>query len=166
MKMLRQTRDLLSDCDAYIFRRTPDGDEIHKTYSRTWMILKPSGLLLLKIGLKGSIIAVLGENRYEWAVAGTAIINGVGVSVPIDKLLPAFEVESLLDRGEVDAYIFSPKFMKDAADIATRNNWIKYFICMDISMLRVINPMTRGSLTCRILFHGENRDRRRGTDLM
>ncbi|MDD2392742.1 MAG: AMP-binding protein [Eubacteriales bacterium] len=133
IEMLRQTRDLYPDLDAYIFRRTPDGDEIHKTYSRYLDDIEAFGTSLLKIGLKGSHIAVLGENRYEWAVAGTAIINGVGVSVPIDKLLPAFEVESLLDRGEVDAYIFSPKFMKDAADIATRNNRIKYFICMDIS---------------------------------
>ncbi len=140
IEMLRQTTEMYGDIDAYIFRRTPDGEEIHKKYREYLRDIEYLGTALLRLGLKGSHIAVLGENRYEWAIASMASINGVGVSVPIDKLLPANEVETLLIRGEADAYIFSPKFYRDAADIATRNKSIRHFICM--SMADVTEPRT------------------------
>jgi long-chain acyl-CoA synthetase len=132
IEMLRQSVDLYGDIDAYIYRKTPEGEEIHKTYRQYLADVEAFGTAMMKLGLKGRHIAVLGENRYEWAVTSTATVSGVGVSVPIDKLLPANEVENLLVRGEVYAYVFSPKFYKDASDIATRNKDIAYFICMNM----------------------------------
>lgn len=133
IEMIRQTVEMYESVDAYIFRRNPNGEEIHKTYGQYLKDIEAMGTALLLLEAKGQHIAILGENRYEWAVANTAVINGVGIAVPLDKLLPANEVENLLTRGEADIYIFSPKFYKDAADIATRNQRIKYFICMDNS---------------------------------
>ena len=90
----------------------------------------------MQLGARDNHIAVLGENRYEWAIAHTAVTNGVGISVPLDKLLPANEVENLLERGETEIYIFSPKFYQDTVDISTRNRRIRYFICMDLSEVK------------------------------
>ncbi len=136
IEMLRQTVDLYGSTDAYIYRKNPNGDEIRKTYQQYLNDIEYFGTSLIKIGGSNLHIAVLGENRYEWAVAHTAITNGVGVSVPLDKLLPANEVENLLERGEVDIYVFSPKFYADTVDISTRNKRIKYFICMDMSEVK------------------------------
>lgn len=140
IEMIRQTVDLYGDIDAYIYRKSPDSEEIHKTYKQYLADIEIFGTAMMNLGLKGKHIAVLGENRYEWAVTSTATVSGVGVSVPIDKLLPANEVENLLIRGEVDTYVFSPKFYKDTADIATRNKAIRFFICMN--MADVTEPKT------------------------
>ncbi len=130
IEMIRQTVEKNSQTDAYLFRRTPEGEVVNKTYQNYLDDIESFGTALIGLGLSGNHIAVLGENRYEWAIAHTAVTNGVGVSVPLDKLLPANEVENLLIRGEVKAYVFSPKFYADALVIATRNNDIEYFICM------------------------------------
>lgn len=140
IEMLEQTCEMYPETDAYIFRRNPEGEEILKKYSEYLDDIKAFGTALMGLGLSGTHVAVLGENRYEWAVAGTAVVNGVGISVPIDKLLPSAEVENLLGRGEASAYIFSPKFIRDALDIAARNDKIKYFICMDMSDTGGITP--------------------------
>ncbi|MHB1483396.1 MAG: AMP-dependent synthetase/ligase [Saccharofermentanales bacterium] len=131
IEMIRQTVNLYGDIDAYIYHKVPDGEEFHKTYKQYLKDIEAFGTALLQLGTKNSHIAVLGENRYEWAIAHTAATNGVGVSVPLDKLLPPNEIENLLERGEADVYIFSPKYYKDAADIATRNTRIRHFICMN-----------------------------------
>lgn len=135
IQMIRQTCEAHGEIDSYIFRRTPTGGEIHKTYNEYLSDIEAFGTALLDLKLAGEHIAVLGENSYEWAVAATAIINGVGVSIPIDKLLPSTEVESLLQRGEATAYVFSPKFYEDAVEITKKNKKIKYFICMDMSQI-------------------------------
>lgn len=130
IEMIRQTVEKNSGTDAYLFRRSPDSEVINKTYQNYIDDIEAFGTALVGLGLSGKHVAVLGENRYEWAIAHTAITNGVGVSVPLDKLLPANEVENLLIRGEAKAYVFSPKFYSDALDIASRNKDIEYFICM------------------------------------
>lgn len=131
IEMLRQTAEVHGDKDAYIFRKTPESEEIFITYNQYIKDIESLGTALLGMGLSGQHIAVLGENRYEWAIAHTAITNGVGVSVPLDKLLPSNEVESLLLRGEAKAYIFSPKFYAETLDISSRNDKIEHFICMN-----------------------------------
>lgn len=136
IEMIRQTVSLYGDNDVYLYRKNPAGEEIHKTYRQYLKDIESFGTALLALGVAGKHIAVLGENRYEWAVAYTAATNGVGISVPLDKLLPANEVESLLERGEADVYIFSPKNYKDTLDISTRNQRIAYFICMDASEIK------------------------------
>ncbi len=136
IEMIRQTAALYGEKDAYIYRKNPGGEEIHKTYRQYLKDIECFGTALLQLDASGQHIAVLGENRYEWAVAHSAITNGVGVSVPLDKLLPANEVENLLERGEADIYIFSPKFYQDTVDISTRNQRIRYFICMDLSEVK------------------------------
>lgn len=136
IEMLRQTVEVHGDKDAYIFRKTPESEEIFITYKQYVKDIESLGTALLGMGLSGQHVAVLGENRYEWAIAHTAITNGVGVSVPLDKLLPANEVESLLLRGEAMAYIFSPKFYAETLDISSRNDKIKHFICMNAADIK------------------------------
>lgn len=68
------------------------------------------GTALHDLGLKDSFISVFAENRYEWGVAYFSIINGTGVGVPLDKYLPANEVENLVSRGRVEA-IFTARII-------------------------------------------------------
>jgi long-chain acyl-CoA synthetase len=89
------------------------------------------GTALVSLGLKGSHIAIIGENRYEWAVSYFSIINGTGVAVPLDKYLPKNEVINLIERGKVAAIFYSPSYQEMMEDLSQTNDNIKYYICME-----------------------------------
>jgi long-chain acyl-CoA synthetase len=90
------------------------------------------GAALVSLGLRGSFIAVMGENRYEWCASYLAITNHTGVVVPLDKELPVMEKGNLLQRSGSAALIFSGKYAKDMLVIKNSDTSVKYFINMDI----------------------------------
>ena len=89
------------------------------------------GTALLNLGLKNGRVAIISENRYEWAVSYMAVVNGTGVIVPLDKELPENEIESLLTRSKADAVIFSANCREHIISISKRVDFIKYYIDMD-----------------------------------
>lgn len=68
------------------------------------------GTALIRLGLKGKRIAVMSENRYEWALSYLAVVCGTGIIVPLDKALPENEIQSLIERSEVEAICYSKKY--------------------------------------------------------
>ncbi len=131
IQMLRQSVELWGDKDAYMFRRSPDGPVESRTYRRFLTDIEALGTGLVDLGLQGSRIAVIGENRYEWAVSHSAVVNGVGVSVPLDRMLPENEVANLLVRGDAEAILYAPSFHDMMLSIAQQNQRIRFFLCMD-----------------------------------
>lgn len=93
--------------------------------------LKYLGTSLIDLGLEGKNIAIIGKNRYEWALSYVSILNGVGVAVPLDKGLPDQEIESLLARSHAEAVIFEKEYMEVMKHISSNNNQIKHFVCMN-----------------------------------
>jgi len=91
------------------------------------------GTKLIDLGLKDKKIAVISENRYEWGVAYLSVVCGTGIVVPLDKSLPENEINSLIERSEVDAIIYSKRYddimnrIKDEGSLR-----LKYFISMDL----------------------------------
>lgn len=90
------------------------------------------GTALINLGLKGEKIAVIGENRYEWAISYLAVICGTGIVVPLDRMLPENEIESCLKRGEVTAVIYSDRVKDEIMNISEKLDNVKYFIGMDL----------------------------------
>ncbi len=131
IEMLRQSVGLWGDTNAYMFRRTPDGPVETRTYRQFLADVESLGTGLLGLGLAGNRVAVIGENRYEWAVSHTAVVNGVGVSVPLDKALPENEVATLLVRGDAEAVLYAPNFHEMMVRVAQKNQRIRHFLCMD-----------------------------------
>ena len=92
------------------------------------------GTQLIKMGLLGKRIAVISENRYEWAVAYLATACGVGVVVPLDKSLPANEIESLIIRSGAEAIFYSKKYNEIMQDIKQRKTTdLRYYVSMDLT---------------------------------
>lgn len=60
------------------------------------------GTKLTEMGLSGKRIAVMGQGCYEWIVTYLAVMNGVGIIVPIDKELSGPEIENLLRTADCD----------------------------------------------------------------
>lgn len=113
------------------FRYKENRKIIEKSYIDFASEVECFGTALCTSDLKGKRIAIIAENRYEWAVSYLAIVNGGSIAVPLDKHLPESEIKGLLDRSEAEAIIFSKKYKEYMESIATTNTKIKYFICMD-----------------------------------
>ena len=129
--MLNQTEEMYKDRLAYKLK-TEEGKYKVITHKEFRQQIKELGTGLIDLGLKDERIAVISENRYEWSLAYLAIATGTGVVVPLDKSLPANEIESLMMRSEVKAIFYSKKYDEIMEDIRQRGTTqVKYFISMD-----------------------------------
>lgn len=121
--------------DEIAFKYKVGKDEIKTiTYKEFIDDVNGLGTQLIKMGLLGKRIAVISENRYEWTVAYLATACGVGVVVPLDKSLPANELESLIIRSGVEAIFYSKKYDEIMQDIKQRKTTdLRYYISMDLT---------------------------------
>lgn len=117
--------------DAFIFHDKPNGLEIRKSYLAFQEDINALGTALLSIGAQGTHIVVIGNNSYKWAVAHNAIINGTGVSIPLDKQLAEPEIKSLTKRGKAEYFFFDAAHLKETLAVAEENLEIRKFIFMD-----------------------------------
>ncbi len=94
------------------------------------------GTYFIKKGLENKKIAVIGENRYEWAITYLATVCGVGTIVPMDKEIPENEIQYIIDFAEVDAIVFSEKVRKKNESVF--ENFPGFKINMDLDMKNII----------------------------
>ena len=131
--MLKKSGEQFGDRPAYIYKTEVEGKFRVITHKEFREEVDCLGTALINLGLKDKRIAVISENRYEWGMAYLATVCGTGVVVPLDKSLPENEIESLINRSEVEAIFYSKKY----DDVMNRLNEegstkIKYFISMDL----------------------------------
>lgn len=129
--MLNKTRELYVDRPGYKIKL---GEENYKTYTHSEIrdMVNYLGTALISLGLKNKRIAVIGENRYEWELAYLSIVCGTGIVVPLDKSLPANELEELIERSEVEAIFYSRKYEEIVEKIKySEKNKLKHLISMD-----------------------------------
>lgn len=118
--------------NAFIIKNKDKKTYTNITYQRLQNEINQLGTALLKIGLKGKRIAIIGKNRYEWAVSYYAIVNGLGIVIPLDKGLPKEEIELSLRRSKADAIIFEDKYLDIIKEIVANGNInLSKCICMD-----------------------------------
>ena len=132
-EMLQKTGEKFGDRPAYIFKTEVEGKFREISHKQFRDEINSLGTALINLGLKDKRIAVISENRYEWGVAYFAVVTGTGVVVPLDKALPANEIENLMIRSEVEAIFYSKKYdeiMNSIKEKQTTN--VKYFISMDL----------------------------------
>ena len=101
------------------------------TYQKLLEDINFFGTKMFDLGLKGKRVAIVGRNRYEWAVAHLANLFGSMVSVPLDKELQVDELESCLVRSKADVVIFDEKYIDNIEEIKQRGNSnLQEYICM------------------------------------
>lgn len=120
-----------ADKNAFLIKNAPGGTYIPIKFSQLKKDIDELGTALMDLGLTGKKIAVIGENRYEWVVTYFAVVNGVGVIVPLDRELPAQEVHNLLERSEVSAVIYSSKVGSVVEEAIQGVESIEFVINMD-----------------------------------
>ena len=129
--MLNKTRELYGDKPGY---KIKIGKGQYKTYTHNEIrdMINYLGTALINLGLKGKRIGVIGENRYEWELAYLSVVCGVGIVVPMDKSLPANELEEVIERSEVEAIFYSKKYEEIIKKIKySEKNKLKHLISMD-----------------------------------
>lgn len=100
------------------------------TYKEFGDTLKYFGTSLINLGLENKRIAIIGKNSYTWAISYISVLNGVGITVPLDKGLPPSEIESSLIRSKADAIIFEEDYLDIMKGLKSKLPNIKEFICM------------------------------------
>jgi len=108
-----------------------EGKIIQKTYIDLDRDIDCLGTALHSMGLKGTRMSIISENRYDWGVCYFAIVNGTGIAVPLDRHLPQNEVENLIDRGRVEVLFYSTAYHSVMLEIAARKEKMRYFICLE-----------------------------------
>ena len=132
-EMLQKTGEKFGDRPAYIYKTEVEGKFREISHKQFRDEINNLGTALISLGLKDKRIAVISENRYEWGVAYFAAVAGTGVVVPLDKALPANEIENLMIRSEVEAIIYSKKYDEIMNNIKEKQTTkVKYFISMDL----------------------------------
>ena len=118
---------------AYRYKKDPhETDYQEKTFSQLYQDIRKLATQLIEMGLEQKRIAVIGNNRYEWCVTYLASIMGNMVIVPLDKLLPDVEIESLLKRSGAEAVVFEGKYLDCMEKIKQKSgSKLQYLIAMD-----------------------------------
>ncbi|MFG6319339.1 MAG: AMP-binding protein [Clostridia bacterium] len=131
-EMMKNSKEKYANEVAFKFKTEIPGKLRTENYEEFTDKVDALGTALISIGLKNKRIAVISENRYEWALAYLSIVNGTGVVVPLDKSLPENEIISSIERSEVEAIFYSSKYDEIMEKVKTENiGKIKYFISMD-----------------------------------
>lgn len=129
--ILNKTRELYGDRPGYKIKLEEGKYQVY-THNEIRDMIDYLGTALINLGLKDKRIAVIGENRYEWELAYLSVVCGTGTVVPLDKSLPANELEELVERSEVEAIFYSKKYEEIVEKIKySEKNKLKHLISMD-----------------------------------
>ena len=130
--MLNKTGELYGNRPGYNIK-IGEGQYKKYTHKEIRDMINCLGTALIDMGLKGKRIAVIGENRYEWELAYLSVVCGTGIVVPIDKSLPANELEEVIERSDVEAIFYSKKYQEIIEKIKySEKNKLKHLISMDL----------------------------------
>ena len=133
--LIRYSVEHYGNTPAYRYHEKPGGPDVVRTYREFSQAIDEMGTGLLAMGFKDQHLVVVGDNCYEWAVANTAIVNGVGITVPLDKQLPVSEVINLTQRGKAVAFIYHPKHHEIAKAVAEAVPQVRSLICMKADVI-------------------------------
>ena len=132
-EVLENSVKLYPESTAFILKEKKENEVTYKniTFTQLQEEVNSLGTALISLGLKGKRTAIISPNRYEWCVSYLAILNGVGIAVPLDKSLPEEELIGSLERSKADAVIFDKKYEETMKKLQKENDTLKYYICMD-----------------------------------
>lgn len=131
-EVLKNSVEKYENNDAFIIKNKDKVTYTHITYKMLEEDINNLGTAFIKLGLKGKRIAVIGKNRYEWAISYYAVVNGLGIVVPLDKGLPKEEIELSLIRSKAEAIICEANYIDTVKEIMKKGKTkLNKCICMD-----------------------------------
>ena len=109
-EMLERNAEKYRDCVAFQMK---EGKSYRKiTYEKTLHLVRKIQTFLIKTGIKsGDRVALISENRPEWALSYLAIVGLGAIAVPLDAFLNPEEIQTLLKDSDTKAIILSKKYI-------------------------------------------------------
>ena len=111
----------------------PDHKSEYKeiTYSEFKDDVEALGTAMIQLlNQKDKRVIIIGETQYGWYTSYMAMLCGVGIAVPVDRELPANELENIIKRSKATAIIYSSKKEDDIKKIRDNIPDVEYFIEM------------------------------------
>ena len=157
-ELVNRYSTLYSEQIVFEYKETPNSQEhIKITYAQFADDIKSLGTALLNMGLSEKKVAIIGPNRYEWCTSYLAITTSNMIVVPLDRALPANEIEDLIIRSKAEAVIFDKKYADVFSKLANeKKSNLSLYICMD----NLENFTTYSSLIQKghsLLINGDNK---------
>lgn len=132
-ELIYHVADKYSSQIAFVIKHQ-NGKEIdyeNITYKKLLEDINKLGTALFEMGFQGKRVAVIGRNRYEWAISHLANLLGGIVSVPLDKDLQYDELENSLIRSKASLIIFDEKLTDKISEIKENGKTeLTEFVCM------------------------------------
>ncbi len=114
--LICQKAESIPDRVAFRYRKGRDSIE-SKTYAQVYQEVQNAACWIDQNYGRGNHIAIIGENSYEWLIAFLGTLTSGNVAVPIDKELPASEVEWLIRKADVNAVFISKPYQDLVQDL-------------------------------------------------
>ena len=134
-EMITSSVKKYKDKVAFVIKHKKDDKNFtyeEKTFEDLDSDIKGLATGLLDLGLEDKRIAIIAKNRYEWCTSYLAVVNGVGIVVPLDKSLTDEEIILSLKRSKADALIFERNYLHIMERIIKEEDTnIAKYICMD-----------------------------------
>lgn len=129
--LLRHARDARRKPDAFLIKR--EGRWLPVSIDAFLARVRVLSEDLVSRGVRrGDRVAILSENRIEWAIADQAILSLGAVDVPIYPTLPAEQVAPLLaDSGAVGIFVSSDAQREKIGCIRSAVPELKWVACFD-----------------------------------
>ena len=133
-EIIKYSTENYSDYTAFTIKNKIGKEVTYRkvTYTELNDEVNALGTALINMGLKGKRVAIISKNRYEWILSYIAVLNGVGIAVPLDKGLPEQEIITSLQRSKADAIIFEENMADVIEKIKNEKSTnVSTFILMD-----------------------------------
>lgn len=108
----------------YFFGR--DGKQHTWTFQDLYDNMNYVGTALFKLGLRGKRVAISGDQHPGWFCTFISVINGGGVSVPIDKDVSEEQFCKFVDWGRAEAIAYTAHFNGRMPELCKGMERIKY----------------------------------------
>ncbi|MGB2706229.1 MAG: AMP-binding protein [Candidatus Omnitrophota bacterium] len=114
--------------------KTKDGSLKEISYVKLGHRVVSASSALISLGIKkGDRVAILSENRPEWALAYFGIVSCAGVVVPIDVKLSNKEIQFIMNDSEVKCVFVSLKYLHVIDDLKSVLPHLENIILFDKS---------------------------------
>ncbi|MDD2483904.1 MAG: AMP-binding protein, partial [Eubacteriales bacterium] len=128
--MMSTSAEIYGNRPAFHVKDAAAGQYVPISYKEAKADMDALGTALIDMGLKGERIGIIGDNCYEWAIAYLASLCGTGIVVPLDKELPAVELENLVKEADVRAIFYTSKFEQTFLNMK-QSTKLSFFINMN-----------------------------------
>ncbi len=131
-EMLLGSVETYGDKAAFLTKPSKGGDYVPVSYQQYGADVEAVGTALLQRGFRQDArVAIVAETRYEWYVSYLSVVTGEAIIVPLDKELPAHELQNMLEIAEVSCVFYAKTYAETILNAARELPKMKLLVPFD-----------------------------------